>query len=318
MFYNIIKFGSRPLFAFLLVLWLAPGNSLFAQQEPAGEETSTEEVDTSGVETEEAAEEEEPEKLGSRLGLTTTQFPGDTVRLQALLRAKIDDVWQKLGDQKIEFFAIGDEDETPLGEAVTAANGVATLFASANKMQLNADGYLVFAARYAGNEQLDESEEEAYIRKAVLTLTPEKGDSSLVLNVKAVMPSADGDVPVADATIVVMVQRMVGNLKIGEGTTDENGEASISLPLNLPGDDLGNLFLTAMIEDFEECGNIGASTVQPWGIPVSFKPGEIPRNLWSPNPPIWMVITFLVLMTAVWGHYAVIVYKLNQIKKAGS
>ena len=319
MFNNIIKSASRFLLSLLLIIWLGPQESLFAQAEPAAEEATTETVDTSEVTSEEAVEEEEaePEKISARLGLTTTQFPGDTIKLQALLRAKIDNIWQTLGDEKIEFFVIGDEDETKLGEAITGLKGEATIFTNVKNIPLNSEGYLSFAVRYAGNEQIDESEGDAMIRKAVLTITPEKGDSSYTIHVKAFVPSAEGEMPILEAPVIVTVKRMVGNLMVGEGDTDENGEASIDLPLDLPGDDVGNLQITAMIEDFEEYGNIAATTVQAWGKPVSFKPAEIPKNLWSPNPPIWMVLAFLILMTAVWGHYAVIIYKLNRIKKAG-
>ncbi len=42
---------------------------------------------------------------------------------------------------------------------------------------------------------------------------------------------------------------------------------------------------------------------------------EMPRALWSPNPPLWMLITFIILVTVVWGHYIVIVYELFRLRK---
>jgi hypothetical protein len=30
---------------------------------------------------------------------------------------------------------------------------------------------------------------------------------------------------------------------------------------------------------------------------------------------MWMLITFIILMTAVWGHYIVIVYELFRLRK---
>ncbi len=302
---NAGTFG-KTLLAFLILLWMAPANSLLAQDEPAEEET-----------TEEAAEEEEPEKIGSRLSLSVTQLPGDSVELSVILRAKIDGVWNKIDGGKILFFAIGDEDETPLGEAVTNLAGVGSAKAGIKDMPLNSEGYLTFAARFEGNDQLEESDDEISVLKAILTLTPVKGDSSYTIFVKAMAPSPDGDIPLMEADVVIFIKRMVGRLKVGEGTTDENGEAEIEFPTDLSGDDLGNLFITARIEEFEEYGNLAATTVQPWGKPVSTAIEELPRSLWSPHPPAWMVITFFVLMAAVWGHYGVIVYKLRQIKKSG-
>ncbi len=289
----------------LLLLWAAPVH-LQAQDKPAANE-----------ETEEPAEEEEPSKIGSKMTLTVTQMPGDTVELQALLRAKIDKVWTTMPGKKVSFFAVGDEDETAIGEMTTNAKGIAALKFNASTTPLNAAGYHAFAARFGGDDELDESDGDANILKAKIELTPVKEDSSLTISLKVSAPSKDGDTPIAEADVVVYVKRMVGRLKVGEGTTDEDGNVEIEIPMDLAGDENGNLFITAYIEDFEEYGNIAATTVQPWGKPVSYKIEELPQALWSPHPPSWMVITFFVLMAAVWGHYGIVVYKLSQIKRAG-
>jgi hypothetical protein len=104
-------------------------------------------------------------------------------------------------------------------------------------------------------------------------------------------------------------------LKIGEGTTDENGEATVEVPANLPGDDNGNITLLAKLDENETFGNLEASAVQQWGLPVSSKVQDQPRALWSENPPIWMLVTFIVLMVVVWGHFVVIVYELFRLRK---
>ncbi len=290
----------------LLILWMAPTNSLFAQNEPAEEEA-----------TEETEEEEVPEKIGSRVSLSITQLPGDSVELTGTLRAKIDGVWNKIDRGTLQFFAVGDEDETLLGEAITNPAGNASVIASIKGIPLNSEGYQTFAARFAGDDQLEESDDEVGVLKALMTLTPVKGDSTYTIFIKAMAPTPDGDVPLMDAEVAVFIKRMVGRLKVGEGMTDENGEAEIEFPTDLSGDDHGNLFITARIEEFEEYGNLAATTVQPWGKPISSVIEELPRALWSPHPPAWMVLTFFVLMGTVWGTYAAIVLKLNQIKKAG-
>jgi heme/copper-type cytochrome/quinol oxidase subunit 2 len=51
------------------------------------------------------------------------------------------------------------------------------------------------------------------------------------------------------------------------------------------------------------------------GKPVSDKDQVAPRALWSAHPPLWMMITFIVLMVTVWGHYVVIVYELFRLRK---
>ena len=115
--------------------------------------------------------------------------------------------------------------------------------------------------------------------------------------------------------IGIFVRRSFSPLKIGEGTTDENGEVIVEIPNNLPGDDKGNITLLAKLDENETFGNLEASTVQNWGLPVSAKIEEQPRALWSAHPPIWMLVTFIVLMVVVWGHFFVIVYELFRLRK---
>jgi hypothetical protein len=104
-------------------------------------------------------------------------------------------------------------------------------------------------------------------------------------------------------------------MKIGEGTTDENGEASVEIPNNLPGDAKGNITLLVKLDESETYGYLEAAAVEKWGIPVSDKIEDQPRSLWSSHPPLWMLITFIILMAAVWGHYIVIVYELFRLRK---
>lgn len=289
----------RFLLATLLLVWLVPSKVLFAQDESTEAETV--------------------EKDRSRMSLTTTQFPGDTIELKGLLRAKIDNQWTKISGEKIEFFAVGEEEDKSLGEFTTNSMGLATVLTSTKAMPVDENGYLTFEARFDGSETLKKSDGDANILKAVMVLTPvAQGDSAYTLQVKVEAPSADSIIPVSEADVVISIKRMVGQLAVGEATTDENGEAEIEFPTGLAGDDVGNLYITAFIEDFEEYGNIAAKSTKAWGRPVSSKFVELPRTLWSPHPPFWMVATFFILMAAVWGHYAVVVYKLNQLKKAGN
>jgi hypothetical protein len=113
----------------------------------------------------------------------------------------------------------------------------------------------------------------------------------------------------------IFVHRSFNPLKVGEGTTDVNGEATIEIPKNLPGDAKGNITLLAKLDESELYGNLEASVIQQWGTPVSDKLEEQPRALWSPHAPLWMMITFIILMCTVWGHYLVIIIQLFRLRK---
>ena len=279
----------------LLLFLIKPDSELYAQEEA----------------------EEKIEKVRSRMSLSTTQMPRDSIELSALLRAKIDKVYQKISDAEIEFYAVGSEDETALGKGTTNTLGTVTIKVSSKAIEKDEEGYMNFSARFDGNGQLKSSDDDVAILKADLTLTPVKEDSLLTIKINAVSSTPDSIIPLVEADVSVFVKRMIGRLKVGEETTDENGEVEIEFPSDLPGDADGNLYITAFIEDFEEYGNLAATSIQSWGQPISYEIVDLPRSLWSPNPPIWMVLTFFILMAAVWGHYIVIISRLSKMRKMG-
>jgi hypothetical protein len=168
---------------------------------------------------------------------------------------------------------------------------------------------------FAGNKQMDAAEEEITIKRARLEITPVKEDSLLTVQVKLIDIGTGSEIPVPETVLGIYVNRLINPLKIGEGTTDEEGAATVEIPANLPGDAKGNITLVARLDENEMYGNMEASTTQLWGISVSDKLNKMPRALWSSDPPIWMLVTFIILMTAVWGHYIVIIVQLFRLRK---
>jgi len=70
-----------------------------------------------------------------------------------------------------------------------------------------------------------------------------------------------------------------------------------------------------MIET-DDYGTLRASITKPWGLnPVKAERAE--RALWTPNAPVWMLLTFVGLMGAVWGHFLIIGIELYLIRKDG-
>lgn len=266
--------------------------------------------DSTGV-----VEEETPDLIKSRLGLTVQQLPDGTIELEALLRARIDDAYQKIARSEIQFFALdGEGNESSLGKATTSESGIAMIQATSGQLQALEDGSYSFLARFPGNEILEESEADILVAPARLVLETSTADSVYVINLKAEAITPDGPQPIAEAAVVLYVKRMFSPLKIAEGETDADGMLQLEVPSTLPGDQNGNLFLTAKVEDTDLYGNLVATTTQAWGKPVSYDVSELPRALWSPNPPAWMIITFFILMGTVWIHYLIIVWNLVKVK----
>ena len=266
--------------------------------------------------TEEAPPAEEEETTAkTKMSLTGDQYPDGTIVLHALLRAKVGSSYQKVPDRKVEFFTLNAEgEEVVLGNANTALNGVADFTADKKNLLLSEDGFYAFLAKWAGDEKLEDSDGDLMLKPASLTMELTEADSTYTITLQASAMTADSSAPIAAAPVSIFVKRMFSSLKVAEGETDESGMLEVEFPVGLFGDDEGNLEITAMIEETEEYGNLTAKATQKWGIPVSSEVKEAPRALWSPHPPAWMVITFFILMGAVWIHYVIVIINLFKIK----
>ncbi len=262
-----------------------------------------------------AAAVEEESLIAPSLDFIAVQRQDNSIDLKAAMQAKIKGSFYKLRLLKVSFFQVGDTAEKALGFVITNEHGKAVLNVKTAALILPKDGKLAFKAVFSGNKQMEAAEGETSFKRAVLEMRPVKEDSLLTVKLKLLIPGAEADSTLKDLTIGLFVKRSFNPLKIGEGTTDENGEVTIEVPANLPGSDKGDLTLVARLDENEVFGNIEAATVQPWGLPVSDKTENQPRALWSAHPPLWMLITFILLMTVVWGHYIVIVYQLVRLRK---
>ncbi|MBK6380428.1 MAG: hypothetical protein IPI88_14690 [Chitinophagaceae bacterium] len=295
-----IKSAFRKILRYGWMLLLCLPVNLFAQTDSA----ATKETETK----------EEASLISPSLDFIVVQKSDNTIDLKATVKAKIKGTFLNLRLLKITFLQVSDTTEKNLGFIITDERGKATLNVKNEALIMAKDGSLNFKASFAGNKQMETADGEVTVKKAQLQITPVKEDSLLTVKVKFVAPGA-ADSAGKDLTIGIFVNRSFNPLKIGEGTTDENGEVTVEIPANLPGDDKGNITLLAKIDENENYGNLEASVTQQWGIPVSDKQVDQPRALWSVHPPIWMLVTFIALMVIVWGHFLVIVYELFRLRK---
>ena len=249
------------------------------------------------------------------IAFVSIQKSDNSVDLKTIVNAKINGTLTKLAGLKIDFTVGVDSTAKKIGDAITDSKGVAIFNCKPDQLTTDAEGKLNFKASFAGKDSLEAAEEVVAVKRARLEITPVKEDSVLSVKVKLVDLSTGTETPVDSTTLGVYVKRMFSALKLGEGTTDEAGEATIEIPNQLPGDDKGNLTLLARLDENETYGNLEASVVQQWGSPVSYELKELPRALWSPHPPVWMLVTFVILMSAVWGHYLVIIIQLFRLRK---
>jgi len=259
-------------------------------------------------------EKEEVKKTPARLSFSSTQLNGDSILLQTAIKTRRESGLQAVAFEWVQFTLIADTVTEFIGKSLTDDKGVASLMVGINQLQTGEDGLWSFTSSYNGNDSINSGEAELSIRQAGTVLVGEEQDSINVLTVRLYNPSDES--PLAETDVKFYVKRYFSNLEIGEGTTDENGEASIEVARNLPGDLKGNLTLIAKAEDLDEYGSVAVAIIKPWGIVQLAADVKKTRELWSHSPPLWMIITFIVLMSVVWGHYIVIVYNLFKIRNS--
>lgn len=258
-------------------------------------------------------QEDQKEKVSPRIGLVSTQINGDSILLESSVKVKTEG-WQPVDFVWIKFDIHNDSVTKPLGVALTDDRGVASIKVGLKNLIVGEDGSWMFGSVFEGNEAVDEGESELSIKPAQMSMSGEKKDSLLNVTLRLFIPGLD-NLPIAETEVSLYVKRHFSNLKIGEGTTDENGEVTIECPIDLSGDLKGNIIVIGKAEDLEEYGSVAAFMTQPWGRPLQEPDQKVLRELWSHSPPLWMVIVFAVLMTTVWGHYIVIIYKLVKLRK---
>jgi len=238
-----------------------------------------------------------------------------SVDLKTSVKAKINGTLTKLAGLKVEFTIGADSIAKILGEAITDSKGVALFTCKPDQLTTDKEGKLNFKASFASKDSIESAEEMIVAKRGRLEIVPVKEDSLLTVKVKLFDLSTGTEMPVDSTTLGVYVKRLFSALKLGEGETDATGETTVEIPKDLPGDAKGNLTLLARLDENETYGNLEASVIQQWGMPISDEIKELPRALWSSHPPIWMLITFIILVTAVWGHYIVIIFELFRLRK---
>ncbi len=255
------------------------------------------------------------ETISSRMRVEVTQLYPDSISIEGLCRARIDRRYVGLPGLTLTFLNLNDTIEKEIGNLTTDQNGKVRTKIANDQLIFNPDSSFTIICRFEGNDQYEESEDEVTLYEARIEVEPNNEDSIKTLGIHMVNYK---DQPVAEEDIIVYVKRLFSLLPIGEGSTDEEGHCNVEIPTDLPGDPSGVLHFLVKLEDHSDYGTLINEFDLDWGLPISNDNLDQQRTLWTPYPPWWMLVTFLVLMGVVWGHYVLLVTKLFKIKKLGS
>ena len=177
-----------------------------------------------------------------------------------------------------------------------------------------------FIVKMHADPKYEDVEEEITVVDARISLDYVGGDS-----VKTVAASLSGwkgqaYVPIPTAELKLCIKRTFNFLPFGEAgtTTNENGEISGELPLDIPGNANGTITLAARLEDDDTYGTVEVTKDVPWAVLPKVNPPR-GRTLWSPgdNAPLLLVISSVTIIVIIWGTIFYLVSLLFKIKKLG-
>ena len=258
------------------------------------------------------------EEITPNLSLVYLSNSNDTVILTANIFIKKETGNFALENAEIGFSLSNGTETKNLGTVKAGYDGTAIFKVPVKQGLLkDKDGKTTYTAGFSGKGKYLSTSTSLTIKLAQIQLTFTKEDSIHTIHVKATQTEANNEIkPIPNETVTICVPRMLSDLNLGEVTLDANGMGSLEFTGRLVGDSLGNLLVTGKIEENDNFGNVKGQSTVSWGIPKQYFLAERPaRELWTPIAPIWMIITLIVMLAGVWGHYIFAVIQLVIIKR---
>jgi hypothetical protein len=153
-------------------------------------------------------------------------------------------------------------------------------------------------------------------KTATVKLTFSNADTSCI----ATVISDSAATPAKDVDVHLYVKGMYALLPIGKAaTTDENGQATISFPKNLPGDPNDMITVVAKVEKDAKYGSFQTEGVVKWGVKSkseSYNWSNRSLSASRERAPMILVVASTLIIMFIWGTIFYVVSQLFKIKKS--
>ena len=268
-----------------------------------------------------AQENNEPEEVssvGTYLNFSTLYTSNDSVELSAKLTIRRGRTFIELQNAPITFSASNGTDLVDLGEAVTDSTGFALLnIPLTPPLPADVEGLISYQADFQGTDKYDASSEVFMSKPASLKVSFFEEDSIKYIRVTGMQINPSGEMePIAEESVYLFVPSLFRPLPIGDIWLDEEGTGYVDFPPTIIGDSTGQILVIARIDEHDLYGFVKGEAWSSWAIPKYFLAEEKPtRTLWTPIAPLWMIITLIILLAGVWGHYIYAIIELVTIKR---
>jgi len=132
-----------------------------------------------------------------------------------------------------------------------------------------------------------------------------------------VLVSDTSNKPLKGARIALFVKRYFGSLPILDpAVSNDKGIVTFQLPKDIPGDRKGSVEFIAKLSN-ESGDDIKKSVKLAIGIPNTKPPLTQDRAMWNvvEKAPIWLLLTYTLVVVGIWGFLIYIILQLIRIKK---
>jgi len=225
--------------------------------------------------------------------------------------------YEPFANAELHFFIVSDTSNVLLEKISTDGIGEAVyMLNEEDKAYADSAGLMSFVVEYAGGPTARDASQDLQVKAADLKVSFFQEDSSKFIAIEAFETGPDdAHIPIADIEIGLFVKGTFSYFSFAKEVTDQDGKLIVPFPIEMPGDTMGVITIVAKIEENEVYGNVEAWGKINWAHPVPLAV-EARRGLGDTDAPLWMVYTLIVLLSAVWLHYAYVIYLIIKIKLA--
>lgn len=181
-----------------------------------------------------------------------------------------------------------------------------------HELQINATAWLLFLLMLLPVLHLFAQEQ----KQATLKLSFTETDSTRTC--KATLLS--DNLPVKETEVHLYVKGYYSLLPVGKVVaTDENGEAEINFPMDLPGDKNDLIVVIAKVEKDAIYGNVETQAVIKWGVASkseSYDWGSRSLSASREKAPTILVVASILAIALIWGVIFYVIFQLVEIKKS--
>src|SRR5688500_4151629 len=206
------------------------------------------------------------EKIALRVSFEAFKI-NEEIKLAARSRSKVGSKFQNTADVEINFYKEEVLPEKLIGKILTDHEGEALLIlAPAKTDSVATTTYYAVVSNHPDSEDV---EEMITVNPSTMEMELVEEDSLKIVKIFIGYPDTTGEIlPVPEVECNLYVKRLFGLLIIAEaGTTDEEGNVQFEFPVDVPGDESGNVVIVARIKEHESLGNVEVSKAIAWGIP---------------------------------------------------